>query len=508
MESTTTRLNSILANATGDPAAALAKTQRSLLKLAFALRGQSDELDQVLVRLASSLRSGSRDVDITQIVDSAVTALNNGTPTRAQQNVDSLRRVAEHVLGVALHLAPALAEPLQHARQQLSAAGDEASIQSILLGVVRQAAEGGMVAHDSIAEEVALSTVVSLLTQLHLPDTMATATQAVQQQLAKRPPPTSVEATRAVANLVSRSHDASAAEIDRMSGFLQQVVGKIAQLQQQLHLVNNASDKSIRESEALNESVTGHVRDIQVSVDTATDIGDLKTTIAENLHSLHQGVDEFVSSARQRRSETEELLTRLNTQLSMLEGETTSLSEGLVRERERASTDSLTGLPNRRALDAHLGSMNAAPDRQGKQVSVLVVDIDHFKTINDGFGHQAGDRVLKGVADLLRSQLRAQDFIARYGGEEFVVVLPGAPIDQAAIIAERMRAHVQSCRFRSGDKVVPVTVSLGMASLEDDEAIETALERADRAMYSAKRQGRNRTARAADDGGAGQSAIA
>lgn len=508
MDSTTTRLNSILANATGDPAAALAKTQRSLLKLAFALRGQSNELDQVLVRLANSLRSGSRDVDITLIVDSAVAALSKGAPPKVQQNAESLRRVAEHVLGVALHLAPALAEPLQHARQQLSGASDEASIQSILLGVVRQAAEGGLTARDSVAEEVALATVVSLLTQLHLPDTMAAATQAVQQQLAKRPPPSSVEATRAVAHLVSRSHDASAAEIDRMSGFLQQVVSKIATLQQQLHLVNNASDKSIRESEALNESVTGHVRDIQVSVDTATDIGDLKASIADNLQSLHQGVDEFVSSARQRRIETEDLLTRLNTQLSKLEGETTSLSEGLVRERERSGTDSLTGLPNRRALDAHLASMNAGPDRHDKQVSVLVVDIDHFKTINDGFGHQAGDRVLKGVADLLRSQLRSEDFIARYGGEEFVVVLPGAPIDQAALIAERMRAHVQSCRFRSGDQAVPVTVSLGVASLTRDEDIEIALERADRAMYAAKRQGRNRTACAADDDANRQSAIA
>jgi diguanylate cyclase len=128
---------------------------------------------------------------------------------------------------------------------------------------------------------------------------------------------------------------------------------------------------------------------------------------------------------------------------------------------------------------------------------VAVIDIDHFKSINDRYGHQSGDRVLKGVADVLRAQLRAEDFIARHGGEEFVVVLPGSSLDQAFVVCERMRTAIETCTFRSREEVVPVTISLGVAELSGKEAAETAIERADKAMYEAKSKGRNQTVRAA-----------
>ena len=158
----------------------------------------------------------------------------------------------------------------------------------------------------------------------------------------------------------------------------------------------------------------------------------------------------------------------------------------------RASLDALTGLPNRRYLD-ELARLMTRRRRAGDAVGALMVDIDHFKRLNDRYGHATGDLVLRGVADAIAATVRVDDTPARYGGEEFAVVLRHASEPQAREVAERIRAQV--ARLRPGDLGIaePVSVSVGVAVSNGDEAaLEDLLARADRALYSAKRQGRDR----------------
>jgi two-component system cell cycle response regulator len=177
------------------------------------------------------------------------------------------------------------------------------------------------------------------------------------------------------------------------------------------------------------------------------------------------------------------------------------LRDSLDQSLELAVTDQLTGLHNRRYMEGQLEALVRRAVVGGDPVSVLVVDIDHFKKINDGFGHDAGDEVLREFAVRLASNVRAIDLPVRFGGEEFVVVMPDTELDHAHRIAERIRLHVAGSPFRvqGGAELLTVTISIGVAaSLGEGDTPTRLLRRADEALYEAKATGRNRViARAA-----------
>jgi diguanylate cyclase (GGDEF)-like protein len=155
-----------------------------------------------------------------------------------------------------------------------------------------------------------------------------------------------------------------------------------------------------------------------------------------------------------------------------------------------ATRDSVTGLANRRLFEETLDLEIGRSRRQGTPLSLVVLDIDHFKQVNDSAGHRAGDEVLGGVGRALVSITKASDLAARYGGDEFVVLLPGCPREEVAAVAERVRDAV---RTSVGD--VPVTISAGVATMPDDALdAEGLVATADAALYVAKREGRDRTA--------------
>jgi two-component system cell cycle response regulator len=177
----------------------------------------------------------------------------------------------------------------------------------------------------------------------------------------------------------------------------------------------------------------------------------------------------------------------------------------LMDESQRlATTDPLTGLSNRRALLAALHVEIAQARRYGHPLAVCLLDVDHFKSINDGHGHAAGDQVLAAVGALLRRELRTPDVAARWGGEEFVVLFRHTDGDGGVLAAERIRKAVQALELSAADKKIVVTVSIGVAEFVVEHSAEAFIECADRAMYRAKLGGRNRVERerVADPSGA------
>lgn len=167
----------------------------------------------------------------------------------------------------------------------------------------------------------------------------------------------------------------------------------------------------------------------------------------------------------------------------------TQLKRALDAMARQAGTDALTGLPNRRSLDTALDAQCAMASREGRPCAVLMLDLDHFKAINDTHGHAVGDAVLRAFGQRLQAQLRRSDLCARYGGEEFVVLLAGTPFEPAEDVAERLRASVNEAPLVEG---VTATVSVGTASHRPDDDAASLLARADAALYEAKRGGRNR----------------
>ncbi|MGF9562226.1 PleD family two-component system response regulator [Neorhizobium sp. JUb45] len=217
-----------------------------------------------------------------------------------------------------------------------------------------------------------------------------------------------------------------------------------------------------------------------------TDLGDEDLIV----RALDLGVNDYIV----RPIDPNELVARTLTQIKRKRYNDRLRSS--VRETiELAVTDGLTGLQNRRYLDNHLKTLFNRAAARGRSLSICLVDIDRFKQVNDTYGHDVGDEVLKEFASRIRSTVRGADLACRYGGEEFVVVMPDTDAGQAATIAERLRAMIETQPFqiRSLGISLTVTASLGIAGNEQGvETPDQLLKQADRALYEAKNGGRNR----------------
>jgi diguanylate cyclase len=190
-----------------------------------------------------------------------------------------------------------------------------------------------------------------------------------------------------------------------------------------------------------------------------------------------------------------ESLGSLGEELSDNKAQVTRLTEELSRLREDVLTDPLTGLVNRRGFDAAITALKAAAESDGEPFSLVMIDIDHFKRINDTHGHLVGDRVIQKVASTMKACVRGGDTAVRYGGEEFALLLPTTGANGAQTVAEYVRNALQRAdvsALKKGEAPVSVTVSAGVAVFIAGEAAEECIRRADQALYAAKSGGRNR----------------
>jgi diguanylate cyclase (GGDEF)-like protein len=163
-----------------------------------------------------------------------------------------------------------------------------------------------------------------------------------------------------------------------------------------------------------------------------------------------------------------------------------------IRLRRLSVTDKLTGAYNREFLDRQLPQSLAEALRSGEALSIAMFDVDHFKDVNDSYGHDVGDEVLKIIAARLRDGSRGRDMLVRYGGEEFLLLLPGANLATAAEIADRIRVRIQDSKIHVGEHQLQIRISAGVAQQHPGETGEDLFKRADRALYNAKDHGRNR----------------
>ncbi|HYF56955.1 MAG TPA: PleD family two-component system response regulator [Salinarimonas sp.] len=207
------------------------------------------------------------------------------------------------------------------------------------------------------------------------------------------------------------------------------------------------------------------------------------------LRGLDIGVHDFLV----RPVDRNELVARVRTQVRRKRF-TERLRDSVQASMELAVTDPLTGLHNRRYLDSHLAALFDEATLRGRQLSILVLDVDHFKAVNDTWGHDAGDEVLREFATRIRANTRGIDVVTRFGGEEVVVVMPDTPLDGAQLVAERIRERVERDGFpvHRGTRSLRVTVSIGVAARQaGDQNAAAILKRADEALYRAKSAGRN-----------------
>ncbi len=245
------------------------------------------------------------------------------------------------------------------------------------------------------------------------------------------------------------------------------------------------------DTQSLHSFVREGMNLIQKNFQTSTDIRQIKDAIEQNIDQIRGGVDDFVNRINARHEATEERNQRLTEQLTQMEMETQTLQFQLKENRVKLLHDSLTGVYSRVAYDERIEQELARWNRYRSPFSYVIVDLDHFKRINDTWGHSAGDKALKIIAKLMQDYVRKSDAVFRIGGEEFVLLMTDTAAERADQAIAKMRAAIAESSFHFKGEPVQITLSAGITETRPGDDAESIYERADQALYKAKRSGRN-----------------
>ncbi|MDD1020989.1 diguanylate cyclase [Pseudomonas sp. TNT2022 ID1048] len=274
--------------------------------------------------------------------------------------------------------------------------------------------------------------------------------------------------------------------------YLKQLNERLEAFQSNLQAASDGHADSSSAARAMDTQIREQVDGLQSSVQEAADLDDLKQVLESHLEGLLGTMDHHQKQRDEREKEVAARLQSLAERVSSMEQEAQGYREHLEEQRQKALIDPLTGLPNRAAWTERLEHEVGQWRQHGNSLLLAMLDLDHFKRINDNYGHLAGDKVLKIIANVLRKRLRGSDFIARFGGEEFVLLMPNTPLPAGARIVEALRAAVEACPFHFKGEPVTITVSVGLSAFKSGDRSDLVIKRADQALYRAKDAGRNR----------------
>jgi len=331
----------------------------------------------------------------------------------------------------------------------------------------------------------------SLLERLAARDPKDPAAAALVGELA------SAKNDSALANVVTRAADLVHSHGEQLqrerlqtAGILAEVTKRLDEMAGYLSDSNHANRGHFEDTQTYNDAVMSQMRELTDEVAGATELGVLQGLVNARLERVAQYVSNFRAREEFRLLEVNGRAERMRSRIAELERETSDLHSRLDSEKQGARIDPLTGIANRKSFEERFAQEIAQKPAE-PAVTMLLWDLDSFKVVNDSYGHRAGDRVLQSVAACFMAAVRGNDFVARIGGEEFVMLLSGAKIEQALLIANQVRSAVEALRFHFRGTPVRVTVSCGLTELKENDLAEAAFDRADAALYRAKHSGKN-----------------
>lgn len=500
--------------------------RQGLTRVALAAQGVDERLDRELDLLRQAIRSGTDVGQLERVIEGVADAVVRLDEQRSQQVASNPQALLVHWLD-SLSLPRELRSRAKTLRHHFAEADDIRQMEQPLYelaelvnsalkpetggggGLIKRlfGSQGGTKASDrepgredagqqvlTNADPLLGEFCIQLLDTLSLPAALTEQVESLKERLAGGLAEHAIApALHAIADLISTMRRQMEAENHELQDFLRQLTGRLQDLDQYLAGAKTHHRASVDSSRELDAVVQAQVRHIESSVDQAEDPQQLKAEIQQRLETILRHLDEHRESDEARQQQLEEQLERLNQRVREMEKEGESLRQRLREKHEQAVRDPLTGLYNRLAYDERIVQEFARAKRYKQPLSLAVLDIDRFKRINDSYGHKAGDKALKIIADRVRNNLRETDFLARYGGEEFVIVMPETGLSDGLVAVEKLRKDVSQSQFHYQGTGVAITVSVGLAEMREDDNPETLFQRADRALYKAKDGGRDRT---------------
>ncbi len=281
-------------------------------------------------------------------------------------------------------------------------------------------------------------------------------------------------------------------QIRELSGFLENIVARLDGLTLSLLELDNLRRESRQQRGRFSDSVGDQVRHISASVAAADDLVTLQKAIETRLNSIDHSVSSFVQAETARAEQAQAVAETLRDKVGALEAQANEMRTAMEKAQAEVGLDSLTRVPNRRAYDKRMDRELSSWRENARPRTLAIVDIDHFKRINDNYGHPVGDSILKAVTSKIRQQTRNTDFFGRIGGEEFAILMIDSDARHARAPLESLRKSIENYRFGYQGKKVEVSISIGFTDFQRDDTPQSLYKRADDQLLRCKQRGRNR----------------
>jgi diguanylate cyclase len=282
-------------------------------------------------------------------------------------------------------------------------------------------------------------------------------------------------------------------EQSQVAHFVTELGKNLLEMETQLKTSVSDAQETYLVNKDFNNAVQGQVEDIKESFSINRTLEEIRGFVLSKLKAIRIALDRKRKQDEIQLENTNQKMIDLQTHLQSMKTEIDQVHKRTKILEEEVQLDSLIGIHNRRAYELRMQEELQRFQRYNQTFSLVMFDVDHFKRVNDQYGHKTGDRCLTEIVNRIRPSLRKSDFLARYGGEEFVIILTGTPKENAHKLAEKLRVLIEKTCFVCQGQAIPVTISLGVTEVRpDDLKPEDVFARVDEAMYTSKREGRNR----------------
>ena len=472
---------------------------KSILRLLFSYTGIDDKLDDRLATMRGQLQKEKDRVARNRIIDPIIEEIvsfsrEKGNRAEARENSAQADPLAHLLESVSLP-GEAGIEVLALRKRAAQINEEQERLQLIqeLVQILTSSAGESTVAGDESGLAEMRTRLMELFEWLSIPKEYSTRVEHVKTRISKLESAEDLSAAlRDTAIVVNDLQEALQAELGDIQNFLVKVTARLVDVEDCFQEIEGEGSRASEDASSLNALVEENVRCIRDGILDSDDVMEMKRVIETRLTCIEQSVSAFQDTSQQRQQKWQARVSRLMEKVDAMKGETEQLRRRIHEEYRKAKTDALTAVPNRLAYNEKARQEFARWQRNGQAFCLCVIDVDKFKGVNDSWGHKAGDKVLKTIAEVCASNIRKTDFFARYGGEEFILLLPETQLEQARVAAENLRREVELRKFHYSRQPVPITISCGIAEIRKGESLGAVFERADKAMYRAKQGGRNR----------------